>query len=601
MFFMLNYFFALVVFLSQALPLTAQISGRRGLMYDLQGTQDFLEVPAHANFNFGANNFSFEAWVRSVDDQTEWQCLWEFNNGTTMGFHFYLLGQNSSVSPRGLYINAVDVNLGEHRVITAPQVWRANEWNHLAFTRNGTQITFYVNGHAFAGIPVLTDAPITTGMAFLTHTNWQIGARRSGSARLPLRGFIDEVRIWNRSLNQNEIRERQHLTLEGTETGLVAYYQFNNDLTPNTAQGVRDALGNHHGRSFNVPPAGLRASEVPVAAGHSDRLQANHSGWLLGPSTGLQINFLSPPQGEIVLSRLRTEPPHGWEHLSLDSVQQEYFIIRNYGDNPNPIVENIIIRQMDWLSAAEVAVPSHYALFRRASRAWGNSWPNLPLAWAQNAWSGNNGGFEFRGNPLLTSFSQFVIARDFPVFLDLNLEHFQAQRAANQEAKVNLTWRFQTPSSVQQAWLERSKNPEQGFEPFYQIDLNKTETQTLDWQFDDQNTYYRLLWLDAQNQRKTSALQVISGLNIAIEKPKLFPNPCSNETVYLNGLKSDTWFYTWHSTTGQVLDQGCFELGLDGALVELKLKPIWAAGQYFLSLSSKSKPEEQLSFLVQKR
>jgi len=39
-------------------------------------------------------------------------------------------------------------------------------------------------------------------------------------------GYIDEFRIWNRALTEEEIKRRMHTVLEGDETGLVAYYNF---------------------------------------------------------------------------------------------------------------------------------------------------------------------------------------------------------------------------------------------------------------------------------------------------------------------------------------------------------------------------------------
>ena len=40
-------------------------------------------------------------------------------------------------------------------------------------------------------------------------------------------GIIDEVRIWNIARSQNDIQEYMYKQLTGTESGLVAYWQFN--------------------------------------------------------------------------------------------------------------------------------------------------------------------------------------------------------------------------------------------------------------------------------------------------------------------------------------------------------------------------------------
>ena len=43
-------------------------------------------------------------------------------------------------------------------------------------------------------------------------------------------GYVDEVRIWDRRLPREEIMDRMGRTLEGTEKGLVAYYNFDDEI-----------------------------------------------------------------------------------------------------------------------------------------------------------------------------------------------------------------------------------------------------------------------------------------------------------------------------------------------------------------------------------
>ena len=51
-----------------------------------------------------------------------------------------------------------------------------------------------------------------------------IGDRDGGLDWWP--GSIDEVRIWNRALSQEEILANMNCHLTGHEPGLVAYYDF---------------------------------------------------------------------------------------------------------------------------------------------------------------------------------------------------------------------------------------------------------------------------------------------------------------------------------------------------------------------------------------
>lgn len=74
-----------------------------------------------------------------------------------------------------------------------------NTWTHLAVTRNSAGRALYVNGvlyssttHAGAPALVSTTSPLRVGCD-------------SMAARYPFQGTIDEVRIWNRALTDDEI------------------------------------------------------------------------------------------------------------------------------------------------------------------------------------------------------------------------------------------------------------------------------------------------------------------------------------------------------------------------------------------------------------
>jgi len=41
-------------------------------------------------------------------------------------------------------------------------------------------------------------------------------------------GSIDEIRIWNYELSEEEINNRKNISLIGNETGLLAYYNMEN-------------------------------------------------------------------------------------------------------------------------------------------------------------------------------------------------------------------------------------------------------------------------------------------------------------------------------------------------------------------------------------
>jgi len=70
-------------------------------------------------------------------------------------------------------------------------------------------------------------APNTIGAVMNSPASLQIGAQlQVNSGNSYLQGNIDEVRIWNRTLNQTEIYNQMEIALEGNENGLVAYFRM---------------------------------------------------------------------------------------------------------------------------------------------------------------------------------------------------------------------------------------------------------------------------------------------------------------------------------------------------------------------------------------
>ena len=90
-------------------------------------------------------------------------------------------------------------------------------WHHIAGTYDGSTFTLYVNGSPVAttarsGTITANDIPLAVG-------NHPVIAR-------PFHGGIDEARIWGRALSQAEVLNYMNIELSGSESGLQAYYRF---------------------------------------------------------------------------------------------------------------------------------------------------------------------------------------------------------------------------------------------------------------------------------------------------------------------------------------------------------------------------------------
>jgi hypothetical protein len=83
-------------------------------------------------------------------------------------------------------------------------------------------------------------------------------------------GDLDEVRIWDQAKTQTEIQEMMHYELEGSETGLVAYYNFNEASDANVPDKSTNAF---HGMLSNYDhiSTSFATSGAPVG----DRIMAS--------------------------------------------------------------------------------------------------------------------------------------------------------------------------------------------------------------------------------------------------------------------------------------------------------------------------------------
>jgi hypothetical protein len=94
----------------------------------------------------------------------------------------------------------------------------ASTWYHLAATYDGTHLRAYRNGE------LITET--TTGGGVFPSTNYlALGVHPTGSNYFE--GVLDEVRVWNTARTCTEINNNMNTELTGAESGLTAYYKFN--------------------------------------------------------------------------------------------------------------------------------------------------------------------------------------------------------------------------------------------------------------------------------------------------------------------------------------------------------------------------------------
>ena len=174
-------------------------AGKVGQGFTFNGTTAVVQVPNNAAWNFGANAFTLETWVKfNAISGTDILVAHDEGAGAVNKWIFWLQGGSL-----GFHLNgSVVVNITSDATFTPT----LGQWYHVAVTRSGTTYKFYLDGTQNGTdrfdantVPTAT-APLTLGKA---------------EALAALNGMLDEVQIFNRALSAGEIQSVYNASTKG--------------------------------------------------------------------------------------------------------------------------------------------------------------------------------------------------------------------------------------------------------------------------------------------------------------------------------------------------------------------------------------------------
>ena len=165
------------------------------------GTSDFIDMGDTSLVDFGAGNFTIEAWVKRSSLTTEDMIVAKDNNPAGTRQFVFKIGATDDVRI-GYYV-ATDtiVYLASTTTITN------TNWHHVVGLRSGNSFSIYVDG-------VLSNSGTTAGSHGTmqsTTAKLQIGRREYASSEEYFDGSIDEVKISNVARTAYEISESYRL------------------------------------------------------------------------------------------------------------------------------------------------------------------------------------------------------------------------------------------------------------------------------------------------------------------------------------------------------------------------------------------------------
>ena len=187
--------------------------GRTGGALQFDGVDDYVQTPNSLTNLQVANDYTLSVWAKPASSQKDWAGIISKCNPSGSTNHWTL--QFNSGSPKRLIVYHPD-NL------PSPKSWDtgillselAGAWHHIGILRSGAVMTSYLDGAlrntgAWSNTPGVGDG----------HLN--IGVDRTATPSDVYGGLLDDVRIYNRALNVNEV----YPPVPGLG-GLIAHWKF---------------------------------------------------------------------------------------------------------------------------------------------------------------------------------------------------------------------------------------------------------------------------------------------------------------------------------------------------------------------------------------
>lgn len=233
-----------------------------GKALEFNGVSDYVIGSSNLGIS-GDAEITMSTWIYWDDDS------WSTNYPSAVG------NDSTGTSNKGL---SMTFQSGRPAIDFWNNRWHADNalgvkmWYHVAVTKTpgliGSTSKIYVNGVEVSGkveglntTPDIIDAPPVVGR--LDETRW-------------FKGKIDDVRIYNRALSEEEIQEIMNKETTGEEDDLVGYWKFN-ESSGDTAF---DSSGNgNHGTIFGADRVNSIQSKIEVETNLSLNGGSTWQGW----------------------------------------------------------------------------------------------------------------------------------------------------------------------------------------------------------------------------------------------------------------------------------------------------------------------------------
>ncbi|MES2774715.1 MAG: FG-GAP-like repeat-containing protein [Bacteroidota bacterium] len=241
-----------------------------GAALHFDGIDDYISVNDTTG-NIDTGRITLSAWIKTTA-ATPASIISKRN--ACAGGNYFDFGINAS----GHLSFALDDNGLVSQLLTGSFLVNDGLWHQVVAVRKDSVLSLYVDGvldstKIFQGIPSIhNNAPL------------QIGANACGGTGNFFNGAMDEVRLWSKALSPLSIQNSLNCELANGQSGLLAYYKFNQGIAADTNTAVTtldDSSGNgNNGILHNFTLNGSSSNWIAPGGVVTGVACANINSWL---------------------------------------------------------------------------------------------------------------------------------------------------------------------------------------------------------------------------------------------------------------------------------------------------------------------------------
>ena len=175
--------------------------------YSFDGsTWNYIDFPSYGALN---TNWTISLWVKWTLPTSSTIVMWNYNwLAVWFWTNWSLIWSTSWLWNKARWVM---------------QWYNISWWNHIVVTLNGWTISYYVNG-----IKLVNGSE--TSWTWTNNSIWRIWRRNNNSNPYPFKWMVDEVRVYNRALSQDEVQFLYKSNLKKTSADTWEFETINTCL-----------------------------------------------------------------------------------------------------------------------------------------------------------------------------------------------------------------------------------------------------------------------------------------------------------------------------------------------------------------------------------